>query len=73
MSVLPRMEYKGDELSELTLHPVELGMDKPRSQRGRPMLAEGQHGKKILEVIKKLSEPYGTEIKIKDNVGTVQL
>ena len=73
ISVLPRMEYKGDELSELQLYPVELGMNKPRSQRGRPMLADAKYGKKILGVIKKLSEPYGTEIKVKDNVGIVQL
>lgn len=73
ISVLPRMEYKGDELSELRLYPVELGMDKPRSQRGRPMLADEKYGKKILEIIKKLSEAYGTEITIKDNVGTVKL
>ena len=72
-SVLPRMEFKGDELSELLLFPVELGMNKPRSQRGRPMLADEKHGTKILETIKKLSEPYGTEIRVKDNVGTVQL
>ncbi len=73
MSVMPRMEYKGDELSELLLYPVELGVDKPRGQRGRPMLADEKLGKKILGVSKKLSEPYGTEIKIKDNVGIVQL
>ncbi len=73
ISVLPKMMYKGDELSELLLYPVELGMSKPRSQRGRPMLADEKYGKKILGVIKKLSSPYGTDIKIKDNVGTVQL
>ncbi len=73
ISVLPRMEYKGDELNKLLLFPVELGMNKPRSQRGRPMLANEKYGTKILEVIKKLSEPYGTEIRVKDNVGTVQL
>ena len=73
ISVLPRMGYKGDELSELHLFPVELGMNKMRSQRGRPMLADEEYGKKILGIIKKLSEPYGTEIKIRDNVGIVQL
>jgi poly-gamma-glutamate synthesis protein (capsule biosynthesis protein) len=72
-SVLPRIEYKGYELSDLQLYPVELGMKKPRSQRGRPMLANEKYGKKILGTIKKLSEPYGTEIKIRENVGIVQL
>jgi len=73
ISVMPRMEFKDDELTSLELYPVELGMKKPRSQRGRPMLADPDYGKKILGIIKKLSKPYGTEIKIKDNVGSVQL
>ena len=73
MSVMPRMEFKDDKLSDLQLIPVELGMNKSRAQRGRPMIAEGKHGEKILGIIKKLSEPYGTEIKIKDNVGSVVL
>jgi poly-gamma-glutamate synthesis protein (capsule biosynthesis protein) len=73
ISVMPRMEFKDNELTELQLFPVELGMNKPRSQRGRPMLADAKYGKKILKIIKELSEPYGTEIKIKDNIGTVQL
>jgi len=37
------------------------------------MHANNKLGKKILEIMKKLSEPYGTEIKIIDNVGIVQL
>ncbi|MFC1803445.1 CapA family protein, partial [Thermoproteota archaeon] len=73
ISVLPRIEYKGNELSDLQLYPIELGMKKPRSQRGRPMLANEKYGKKILGTLKKLSEPYGTEIKIRENVGIVQL
>jgi poly-gamma-glutamate synthesis protein (capsule biosynthesis protein) len=73
ISVLPRMEFKGDELRELNLYPIELGMNKPRSQRGRPMLADEDYGEKILCIIKELSEPYGTEIKIGNNVGIVQL
>jgi hypothetical protein len=72
-SVLPRMEYTEDKLRELLLYPIELGMNKTRSQRGRPMLADEKLGEKILDTIKKLSEPYGTEIKIKDNVGIVEL
>jgi hypothetical protein len=37
------------------------------------MMADNKLGKKILDIIKKLSEPYGTEIKITDNVGIVQI
>lgn len=73
ISVLPRMEFKGDGLKELKLYPVELGQGKPRSQRGRPVLAGPAHGKRILDIITKLSKPYGTEIIIEDNIGYVQL
>jgi len=67
------MEFVGDKLKELSLYPIELGMEKPRSQRGRPMLANPELATKILEIIKSLSEPYGTRIEIVDNVGIVQL
>jgi len=73
ISVTPRMEFEGDRLRELKLYPIELGQDKPRSQRGRPVLADEKMGAKILGVIKKLSEPYGTNITVKDNVGVVEL
>jgi len=73
ISVLPRMEFEKDQIKSLVLHPIELGQDKSRSQRGRPMLADEIKGEKILGIIKNLSEPYGTEIKIDDNKGIVKL
>ncbi|MCW4050041.1 MAG: CapA family protein, partial [Candidatus Bathyarchaeota archaeon] len=73
ISIIPRMEYKGDKLSELKLYPIDLGQDKPRSQRGRPMMADPKLGGHILKIIKKLSKPYGTEIDVVDNVGIVRL
>lgn len=73
MSVLPRMEFEEDRIVDLVLYPIELGQEKPRSQRGRPMLADEVKGEKILGIIKKLSEPYGTEIKIEENKGILKL
>jgi poly-gamma-glutamate synthesis protein (capsule biosynthesis protein) len=73
ISILPRMEFENDRLKELALYPIELGMDKPRSQRGRPMLAPPDLSKKILDIISGLSKPYGTKIDIVDNVGYVKL
>ena len=46
------MEFESDKLVELKLYPFELGQNKPRSQRGRPMLTDGKKGKKILQIIK---------------------
>jgi poly-gamma-glutamate capsule biosynthesis protein CapA/YwtB (metallophosphatase superfamily) len=73
ISVLPSMEFEGDRLTKLELHPVQLGQDLPRSQKGRPMLAKGELADKILGIIKKLSKPYGTEIVKKKGVGVVKL
>jgi len=37
---------------ELKLHPIELGWKEPRSQRGRPVLAEGKFADKIIAIAK---------------------
>jgi poly-gamma-glutamate capsule biosynthesis protein CapA/YwtB (metallophosphatase superfamily) len=73
ISVLPCMEFEADRLTKLELHPVQLGQDLPRSQKGRPMLAKGELADKILGIIKKLSKTYGTEIVKKKGVGVVKL
>ncbi len=73
ISVLPHMEYEGDKLVKLVLYPIQLGQEKPRSQKGRPMLAKGELADKILGIMSKLSEPYGTKILVVDGVGLVEL
>jgi poly-gamma-glutamate synthesis protein (capsule biosynthesis protein) len=73
ISILPYMEFEGDNLSKLELYPIELGQEKSRSQKGRPMLAKGELAEKILQIITELSKPYGTLIVKKDNIGIVNL
>jgi poly-gamma-glutamate capsule biosynthesis protein CapA/YwtB (metallophosphatase superfamily) len=73
LSFIPYMTFEGDKLTELKLHPIELGQTKPRSQRGRPILAEPDLAERILETMQKLSKPYGTEITVEDRVGVVEL
>ncbi len=67
------MEFEGDSLRSLSLHPVELGQDRPRSQRGRPMYVDEEEGTEIVGIMKKLSEPYGTRIAIENGIGVVEL
>src|SRR5687767_855172 len=55
-------KFRGEQLTELALHPITLGFGKARSIRGRPMFAEGQLGQKILNDLVKLSSAYGTRI-----------
>jgi poly-gamma-glutamate synthesis protein (capsule biosynthesis protein) len=66
------MKFEGDKLTSLKLYPIELGQNKPRSQRGRPMFVDEEEGAEIVSIIKKLSEPYGTKITIRKGIGTVK-
>jgi signal transduction histidine kinase len=65
--------FRGEQLTELALHPITLGFGKSRSVRGRPMAAEGALGQKILEDLVRLSAPMGTKITIRNGVGYVNL
>lgn len=69
-SVIPRWKMKGGKLTELTLHPIELGFGQKRYQRGWPKLSKDE---KTLETLQKLSEKYGTEIAIEKGSGIVRL
>ncbi len=72
-SVIAVPRWKGKKLVELELHPITLGHGKPRQARGRPLLANPEVSAKIIEQLKKLSEPYGTTIRFQDGIGVVLL
>jgi len=73
VSIAAKMQFDSDKLSDLRLYPLVLGQEKPRSQRGRPMLAEGDEASEILERVKTLSQPYGTTIQVEEEVGIVKI
>jgi len=70
-SVIAMAQFEDDKMLELRLFPLTLGQEKPRSQRGRPMLAEPEEAAQILEILQKLSEQYGTKIRVEEGVGIV--
>jgi hypothetical protein len=72
-SVVAVPRFRGDQLTELALHPITLGFGKSRSVRGRPLFAEGELGQKILDDLVRLSAPMGTSITIRNGVGYVNL
>jgi poly-gamma-glutamate capsule biosynthesis protein CapA/YwtB (metallophosphatase superfamily) len=72
-AVVAMPKFRGDRLTELALHPITLGFGKPRSVRGRPQLAEGELGTKILGDITKLSAEMGTKITVRNGIGYVDL
>jgi len=61
-SVIAVPTFKGTQLTELKLYPIDMGQKAPRSQRGTPRIADPTTGKKIIEHLAKLSAPLGTKI-----------
>lgn len=60
--------------AEIELHPIELRWDGPRdADRGIPRPAGQPAAERILERLRRLSEPYGTKIIIADGIGHVRL
>ncbi len=65
--------FNSGEMTELALHPITLGHGLPEQVRGRPLLAKGELGDKILKDLIVRSQPYGVEIENRDGVGYVRL
>jgi poly-gamma-glutamate synthesis protein (capsule biosynthesis protein) len=65
-------DFDSAGLREIRLHPIQLGTDRARSQRGRPMLAEPDFGKRTIEQIARLSSKYGTSVDYRDGVGVIR-
>lgn len=72
-ALLPICHFKGRELKEIRLHPVDLGYKLPIPQRGRPVLAEGEVAQHVLTFMQKVSEPFGTKIEIEGDTGVIRL
>jgi poly-gamma-glutamate synthesis protein (capsule biosynthesis protein) len=71
-SVVAESRFAHGQLSEIRLHPVDIGYDKRAADRGVPRMAGPQLARTILERIQRLSKPYGTTIAIEQNVGVIR-
>ncbi|MFH1122022.1 MAG: CapA family protein [Pseudomonadota bacterium] len=65
--------YQGGILDEIALYPLDLGYGKPRSQRGRPLLADDELGEKIIARVGGISKRLGTEVVYAKGHGLVSL
>lgn len=72
-SVIAVPTFNDGELTELALHPIDLGYGKPAHVRGRPLLANDELSEVVIDEVNRLSEPYGTEIEMRRGVGYVVL
>ncbi len=66
------VSFKAKRLEEIRLYPIDLGFKSPRSQRGRPVLAQGEVAGQVLDLFKRLSQPLGTVVDIQGDVGVIR-
>ncbi len=73
-ALLALCTWKDGKLVELKLYPIS-SYNESRVRRGRPMLADGRNGKKIIDYVAsdRYSGRWGTEIKFEKGVGYVKL
>ena len=63
--------YKAGKLNEIHLYPLDLGYGKPRSQRGRPLIADEELGEKIINRVARFSKRLGTEVSFSKGKGVI--
>jgi poly-gamma-glutamate synthesis protein (capsule biosynthesis protein) len=65
--------FGGNKLKEIRIYPIDQGFGRPRPQRGRPLLAEGEVADRVIDRVKRLSRRYGTEIAKREGIGVVEM
>lgn len=68
-SVMAAWTMEDGRITQARLHPISLGMGQPRTRRGTPV--PGDEG--VLRHLAELSRPFGTNIRIEDNIGYIDL
>jgi poly-gamma-glutamate synthesis protein (capsule biosynthesis protein) len=72
-TVIAVSRYRDGKLSEIRLHPVDLGVNMTGAGRGVPHLADAATSARILERLQRLSQPYGTRIAIEKGIGVIKI
>jgi poly-gamma-glutamate capsule biosynthesis protein CapA/YwtB (metallophosphatase superfamily) len=70
-SVTVVTKWDGGKFVEAQLHPITLGFQTPRSERGRPRLATPADAARILEMMTTRSKAFGATVMVKGGVGVV--
>jgi poly-gamma-glutamate capsule biosynthesis protein CapA/YwtB (metallophosphatase superfamily) len=64
-------KFDKKKLSRIEIQPIDQGFGRPLPQRGRPVLAEGEVAKRVIERVTRLSERYGTKVVNQNGVGII--
>jgi poly-gamma-glutamate synthesis protein (capsule biosynthesis protein) len=71
-SVVAVTKWDGSTFVELELHPITLGYQTSRAERGRPKLAAPGDAARILELMVTRSKPFGATVTVSNGVGYVR-
>jgi poly-gamma-glutamate synthesis protein (capsule biosynthesis protein) len=72
-SAVPVVTFNAKRVCDIKLYPITLGPGTPRSQAGRPLLAEGEFARLALERFRTLSAPFATDVKIEGSLGVIRV
>jgi poly-gamma-glutamate capsule biosynthesis protein CapA/YwtB (metallophosphatase superfamily) len=70
-TVIPVTTYKNGKVSEIRLYPVAIDST-PGATTGSPLLAPSDQARRILERVRTLSMPFGTDVRIEGGVGIIR-
>jgi poly-gamma-glutamate capsule biosynthesis protein CapA/YwtB (metallophosphatase superfamily) len=72
-TMIAQSTFKNGTASEIVLYPIDLGYGQKLTKSGIPRLADSQKALEILNRLKTISSPYGTNIDIQNNTGVVRI
>lgn len=72
-NIAANCRFAGGKLAEIAIHPIDQGFGRPRAQRGRPVLADAKMAARIIERVRRLSEPYGVAVENRNGIGIARL
>jgi poly-gamma-glutamate synthesis protein (capsule biosynthesis protein) len=72
VSILPVMTYEGGRVKEIRIYPIDVRRNAQSKQSGLPRMAPPELGRRILNLMRELSAPFGTDIRIEGNVGVIR-
>jgi poly-gamma-glutamate capsule biosynthesis protein CapA/YwtB (metallophosphatase superfamily) len=65
--------FANGSASEIVLYPIDLGYGEKLTKSGIPRLADSKKALEILNRLRTISSPYGTNIEIQNNTGVIKL
>ncbi|MBR5452959.1 MAG: CapA family protein [Clostridia bacterium] len=68
LTVIPKMVFENGRLQSLSMLPVVVGYGREGKMNGLPYIAKGSEAEEIFNILKELSEPYGTCIELKNGL-----